>query len=116
MFPEGAGPGLIYLINFKSDRLAEAARCCLFLSLPTVRYGALWKWEWGKFRHFSRKDQQRKVCVCMCVHACVCLLWKTEQYTVEVRECVYVQGWHSVSIKKEASTVGGHNNMKTFKI
>ncbi len=96
MFPEGAGPGLIYLINFKSDRLAEAARCCLFLSLPTVRYGALWKWEWGKFRHFSRKDQQRKVCVCVCVrmlvsacvcervHAGICLLWKGEQYTVEV--------------------------------
>lgn len=43
MFPEGAGPGLIYLINFKSDRLAEAAARCLFLSLTTVRYGGLVK-------------------------------------------------------------------------
>lgn len=39
MFPEGPGPGLIYLINFKSDRLAEAVARCLFLSLATVRYG-----------------------------------------------------------------------------
>lgn len=65
MFPEGARPGLIYLINFKSDRLPEAARRCLFLSFPKVRYGALWKWEWGNFRRFSKKDQQRKVCVCV---------------------------------------------------
>lgn len=48
MFPEGAGPGLIYLINFKSDRLAEAARCCLFLSLPTVRYGGPVEMGMGK--------------------------------------------------------------------
>lgn len=70
MFPEGVGPGLIYLINFKSDRLAEATRHCLFLSLPTVRYGALWKWEWGKFRQFStegERDQQKKVYECVLV-------------------------------------------------
>lgn len=64
----GPGPSLIYLINLKSDRLAEAARCCLFLSLPTERHKAPWKQAGGKLIHVSRTDQPRQVCVLVMAH------------------------------------------------
>lgn len=44
MFPEGVGPGLIYFINFKSDKLAAAAIALLISSLREIR-----DWENGKW-------------------------------------------------------------------
>ena len=58
MFPEGAGPGLIYLINFNSDRLATAAQ----LPITLLAHCEIW----GKFAHFVSGS----ICVCVCVCSC----------------------------------------------